>query len=134
VLEVGSSATLDCAANGNPIPFITWLKDGATVDLSHLDTRFAKVGAGSLHITNVAVEDEGVYQCRAENSEDSLDSAAALTVQVSPRLLRKPENERTYVTSDVELVCEVFAVPEATVQWYKNGELLVESDYFQVEL
>ena len=83
VLESGSTATLDCAANGNPTPQITWLKDGATVDLLSLEIgRFARVGAGSLRITDVRVEDAGVYQCRSENAEDSVDAAAALTVQV----------------------------------------------------
>jgi hypothetical protein len=36
----GSSVTLDCAANGVPKPFITWLKDGASLDLNHLDSRW----------------------------------------------------------------------------------------------
>lgn len=29
----GQTITLDCAANGNPPPKITWLKDGATIDM-----------------------------------------------------------------------------------------------------
>ena len=83
VLESGSTATLDCAANGNPTPQITWLKDGATIDLMSLENgRFARVGAGSLRITDARAEDAGVYQCRSENAEDSVDAAAALAVQV----------------------------------------------------
>lgn len=35
----GSSITLECAANGNPRPSITWLKDGIAVDLAALDSR-----------------------------------------------------------------------------------------------
>ena len=88
--------------------------------------------SGSLQIRDVRVGDEGVYQCRAENSEDSLDSAATVSVQVGPKFVREPENVKAFVTADVELRCDVFSVPAATVQWYKNGELLVESDYFQV--
>ena len=83
VLESGSTATLDCATNGNPLPQITWLKDGATIDHMSLEnSRFARVGAGSLRITEVRAGDAGVYQCRSENAEDSVDAAAALTVQV----------------------------------------------------
>jgi neogenin len=47
----GSGVTLDCAANGVPKPFITWLKDGATIDLNHLDSRFLKLGEGSLQVS-----------------------------------------------------------------------------------
>ncbi|GFS82567.1 netrin receptor DCC [Trichonephila clavipes] len=34
VVLKGSDLTLDCAANGNPKPRITWLKDGSTIDLA----------------------------------------------------------------------------------------------------
>lgn len=81
----GSIVTLDCAANGVPKPFITWLKDGETIDLNLFDTRFSKVGQGSLQIKEVTVDDQGTYQCRAENSEDSVDAAAILEVLVAPR-------------------------------------------------
>ena len=36
---LGSEVTLDCAANGNPMPEILWLKDGESIDLNHLDSR-----------------------------------------------------------------------------------------------
>lgn len=29
----GDSTTFDCAANGNPKPSITWLKNGEAIDL-----------------------------------------------------------------------------------------------------
>ena len=74
----------------------------------------------------------GTYQCRAENSQDSADAAAILEVQVATTLVRKPSNARAAVKGDIELECEAYAVPRATVQWYKNGDLIIESDYFQV--
>jgi len=81
----GSIVTLDCAANGVPKPHITWLKDGQTIDLKLFDTRFSRVGQGSLQIKDVSVDDQGTYQCRAENSEDSVDAAAILEVLIAPR-------------------------------------------------
>ena len=87
---------------------------------------------GSLQIKDVRIEDQGTYQCRAENSEDSVDSAAELKVEVKPRFLRKPKNVEAVVKEDIELECEAFSMPKATVQWYKNGDLIIESDYFQV--
>lgn len=34
VIVEGSTVTLECAANGNPRPWIVWLKDGVAIDLA----------------------------------------------------------------------------------------------------
>lgn len=50
---------------------------------SDLDSRFSLVGSTtSLRITNIQEEDAGVYQCRAANTEDSLDASAMVQIQV----------------------------------------------------
>jgi len=128
----GATITLDCAAAGRPRPTITWLKDGATVDLAHLDSRFSLLGAGSLRIENLDVQDEGVYQCRATNSEDSVDAAAALDVEAPPKVVRGPADTVADVKADAGMECVVEGTPTPVVQWYKNGDLIIESEYFQV--
>lgn len=32
----GQSVTLDCTANGNPMPAIKWLKDGYSIDMAYV--------------------------------------------------------------------------------------------------
>uniref|UniRef100_T1J0I1 Neogenin n=1 Tax=Strigamia maritima TaxID=126957 RepID=T1J0I1_STRMM len=127
----GSSLTFECAANGNPQPRITWLKDGATIDMAFLDSRFSVVGTGSLQIEHVQETDEGVYMCRAENYEDSVDSSANLEVQVVPRFVKQPTNRYAHEKDDVELDCQIYGKPEPTVQWIKNGNLILEDEFFQ---
>lgn len=46
-----------------------------------LDSRFRKVGVGSLQIENIQEADEGTYMCRAENHEDSVDASATIEIQ-----------------------------------------------------
>lgn len=128
----GSEISLDCAANGNPMPEIMWLKDGASIDLNHLDSRFKRIGAGSLHIKDIKAPDAGTYQCRAENAEDSTDAAAVLEVMRPPTFIKTPANTVAVEKGDIELECEVAGEPEPTVQWYKNGDLIIESEYFQI--
>ena len=128
----GTEVILDCAANGNPMPEITWLKDGATVDLSHLDSRFKRLGSGSLLIKDIRAGDAGTYQCRAENAEDSKDAAAILDVLVAPKFVKTPQDTVAVEKGDIELECEVEGSPVPTVQWYKNGDLIIESEYFQI--
>ncbi|XP_037573231.1 neogenin isoform X1 [Dermacentor silvarum] len=128
----GSNVTLDCAANGNPRPNLTWLKDGVTIDMSLLDSRFRKVGVGSLQIESIQEADEGTYMCRAENHEDSVDASAAVEVQVPPRFTKKPKNKVAYGKEDIEFECEVYGKPDPVVQWYHNGEAIIQSEYFQI--
>lgn len=49
-----------------------------------MDSRFSLVGSTtSLRITKIQEADGGIYQCRAANTEDSVDASATIQVQVS---------------------------------------------------
>lgn len=132
IVKENSTVTLECAANGDPKPKILWLKDGITIDMAHLDSRFQIVGIGSLQIENVREGDEGTYMCRAENHEDSVDASATLEVQVPPRFIEQPENKYAYEKEDIEFKCEIYGKPQPTVQWLKNGEIITQTEYFQI--
>ncbi|CAL4059823.1 unnamed protein product, partial [Meganyctiphanes norvegica] len=133
IAAVRDNLTLDCSANGYPTPSIVWLKDGATIDMADLDSRFLFHGSThSLQVLGVQEQDGGSYMCRAQNREDSADAVAHVRVNVSPRFLRKPENTFAYQKEDIELECNVYGQPTPTVHWLKNGELIVESEYFQI--
>ena len=94
--------------------------------------RLTKIGSGSLNIKDVRPEDGGTYQCRAENSLDSIDVAAVIEVWRGPRFVKKPQNTVAVEKGDIEMLCQVEAEPRPTVQWYKNGDLIIESEYFQI--
>ncbi|XP_035219506.1 neogenin-like, partial [Stegodyphus dumicola] len=132
VVTRGSHLTLDCAANGIPQPRITWLKDGTTVDLADLDSRYRIVGSGSLYIENVVEEDTGIYMCRAENAEDSVDTSAIVDILVPPYFVKRPENRNAYEKEDITLECEVYGKPVPILQWFKNGTSIIPSEYFQI--
>ncbi|XP_021933563.1 neogenin isoform X2 [Zootermopsis nevadensis] len=132
VVTEGSTVTLDCAANGQPRPWLTWLKDGIAIDMAELGSRFSKVGTGSLQISDVVEQDQGTYQCRAENRDDSVDATATLEVHVPPRFLKRPSNHFALEKEDVEFECAVYGKPEPHVHWVKNGDIISQNDYLQV--
>ncbi|XP_015837098.1 neogenin isoform X4 [Tribolium castaneum] len=133
VVVEGQNVSLDCAANGYPHPSITWLKDGSTIDMTFLDSRFSKVGStSSLRITNIKEEDAGTYQCRAANREDSLDASATIQVQVPPRFRKKPQDKIENANKDIELECSVYGNPEPKISWFKDGEAIISNDYYQI--
>ena len=98
-----------------------------------LTNRYMKTGSGSLTIMNVRPGDEGGYQCRAENTEDSVDSGLVLTVTQPPAFVKKPVSHLSYEKDDILFDCEVTGRPEPEVRWYKNGDLIIQSEYFQVQ-
>ncbi|XP_053624713.1 protein sidekick isoform X3 [Plodia interpunctella] len=78
--EFGSTIVLECNVQGTPLPSITWYKDArkiSSVGIEAAETDNADVYDGdgryrvevnrSLVITNLRMEDMGIYQCIASN-------------------------------------------------------------------
>lgn len=128
----GSTITLECAANGYPKPSILWLKNGIAVDLATLDSRYRKVAASSLMITDIMEDDNGSYQCRAENKEEALDAVAEVIVHVPPRFTKRPKDKVANEHQDLEFECEIYGKPEPKITWFKNGEKITLSEYWQL--
>ena len=79
-VTVGDNVTLSCNASGNPVPTITWTRNGSVLTSSVLRISF---GAESreLTITTINTADSGEYQCVANNSEGN-DTSDAATIDV----------------------------------------------------
>lgn len=77
--DVNSSSTLTlaCPAHGVPTPIITWYKD--KVPLTE-GPGITLRDDGVLIIQRVKKEDEGMYECKASNTEGVANSSAVITV------------------------------------------------------
>ncbi|XP_041356167.1 neogenin-like isoform X3 [Gigantopelta aegis] len=134
---VGSTVVLHCGANGHDSqgkrPGIQWLKDGSRIQFkSSKNARIQTVGSLSLRIMMLTKADAGVYTCRAVNLEDSVDSDASLTVLVPPKFEKRPANVFAHTNSDVMFECDVSGHPPPIISWFKNGDVVIPSDYFQI--
>ena len=77
----GQNVNLFCNASGNPVPTITWTRNGSVLTSSVARISF---GAESreLTITSINRADSGEYRCVANNSEGNVTSdPATLDVQ-----------------------------------------------------
>ena len=77
----GNIVTFSCNASGNPVPTITWTRNGSVLTSSVLRISF---GAESRELTIRIVnrKDRGEYRCVANNSVGNVTSnAATLDVQ-----------------------------------------------------
>ncbi|KAM4722858.1 hemicentin-1 [Rhinophrynus dorsalis] len=130
-----SNVTLTCEVQGNPVPHITWLKDGQPVveDIHHqLD-----YGGQHLQITNVMVSDTGRYMCVASNLAGDKSRGFSLGVLVSPTIPGantngSPEDITVILHSSVSLTCEVHSHPPATIVWQKDGHQIRSKDNVRI--
>jgi hypothetical protein len=72
-VRVGANLTLECVANGAPVPLVSWEKFGGI-----LPERRSQQVFGNLILTNVQPEDKGTYVCRAENGPGQATFKTAL--------------------------------------------------------
>ncbi|OUC49369.1 putative immunoglobulin domain protein [Trichinella nativa] len=61
-----------CKASGYPSVSYRWLKDGVPLNFEELNDRATSVpGEGTFILSKLRLEDEGIYQCIAENGNGS---------------------------------------------------------------
>ncbi|CAL8362204.1 unnamed protein product [Merluccius merluccius] len=84
-LGADSVALLKCQASGDPIPSISWLKDG--VSLLGKDPRMSLQELGSLQIRSVKLSDSGIYTCVAASSSGETSWSAFLEVKEAGSML-----------------------------------------------
>ena len=70
------TATLQCTADGNPSPKVTWSKLNSSLPVG----RHVVESSGALTVKDVRPGDEGDYSCRAENLLGSVNATAKLIV------------------------------------------------------
>ncbi|XP_055041761.2 hemicentin-1 isoform X1 [Misgurnus anguillicaudatus] len=115
---------LACEVTGNPVPEITWLKDGQTLAS---DARLQVMSNGRfLQISGSQVADTGRYSCLASNSAGDRSRHFNLNVLVSPTIAGSdPEGSAEEVTvtlnSPTSLICEAQSYPPAIITWLKDG-------------
>lgn len=59
-------------------------------------------------------------------------NGALFCVAVPPEFKKRPHNLSAHTNADVQFECEVYGIPRPAVQWRKNGDVVIPSDYFQI--
>ncbi|XP_063770950.1 receptor-type tyrosine-protein phosphatase S isoform X5 [Pseudophryne corroboree] len=136
VVERTRTATMLCAASGNPDPEITWFKDFLPVDPATSNGRIKQLRSGALQIENSEETDQGKYECVATNSAGvRYSSPANLYVRelrevrrVAPRFSILPVSHEIMPGGNVNITCVAVGSPMPYVKWMMGTEDLTPED------
>ncbi|XP_024652735.1 receptor-type tyrosine-protein phosphatase F isoform X13 [Macaca nemestrina] len=146
VVEKARTATMLCAAGGNPDPEISWFKDFLPVDPATSNGRIKQLRSGgspirgALQIESSEESDQGKYECVATNSAGTRYSAPAnLYVRdqrevrrVAPRFSIPPSSQEVMPGGSVNLTCVAVGAPMPYVKWMMGVEELTKEDEMPV--
>uniref|UniRef100_A0A8C6VKN5 Brother of CDO n=1 Tax=Naja naja TaxID=35670 RepID=A0A8C6VKN5_NAJNA len=76
IITWGQSAKFTCRVRGNPQPSVMWLRNAVPLFSSHR----MQLSRRALRLSSVGPEDEGIYQCMAENEVGSAQAMIQLRV------------------------------------------------------
>ncbi|XP_073763879.1 receptor-type tyrosine-protein phosphatase delta isoform X34 [Danio rerio] len=144
VVERTRTATMLCAASGNPDPDISWFKDFLPVNTSNngriKQLRSESFGGtpirGALQIEQSEESDQGKYECVATNNDGTRYSAPAnLYVRelrevrrVPPRFSIPPTDNEIMPGGSVNITCVAVGSPMPYVKWMLGSEDLTPED------
>ncbi|XP_036072641.1 receptor-type tyrosine-protein phosphatase delta isoform X25 [Oryzias melastigma] len=141
VVERTRTATMLCAASGNPDPDISWFKDFLPVNTSNNNGRIKQLRSesfggtpirGALQIEQSEESDQGKYECVATNNDGTRYSAPAnLYVRVRrvpPRFSIPPTDNEIMPGGSVNITCVAVGSPMPYVKWMLGAEDLTPED------
>uniref|UniRef100_A0A8C8JHE1 Ig-like domain-containing protein n=1 Tax=Oncorhynchus tshawytscha TaxID=74940 RepID=A0A8C8JHE1_ONCTS len=128
-IRTGTTAKLECAAEGHPTPEIAWQKDGGTDFPAARERRMHVMPDDDVFfIMDVKLEDMGVYSCTAKNTAGTVSANASLIVLETPHLAQELEDHSVVVGETVALQCKALGSPPPKITWLRNDEPLRSSD------
>ncbi|CAB4068964.1 unnamed protein product [Lepeophtheirus salmonis] len=117
VVKKGTTVSLTCHVTGNPEPVIKWEK--LHERLPKGDIRVEERLSSTLTLSDVTRHHAGVYKCIADNGVGDSPVEQEIHLQVLYEPEAKPEQLQIHggIGYQVELVCVVYAEPQADVLW-----------------
>uniref|UniRef100_A0A224X5J2 Putative receptor mediating netrin-dependent axon guidance n=1 Tax=Panstrongylus lignarius TaxID=156445 RepID=A0A224X5J2_9HEMI len=113
----GKDVRLECVAFGYPVPSYNWTRRGSPLPRSTKSSSFSRV----LTISNVQVEDQGEYVCRATNGRAAIENSVSLSIQAEPNFTIPLTDKHMDNGADLTWTCEAFGIPDVTYHWYRDG-------------
>ncbi|RXN18375.1 hemicentin-2 isoform X1 [Labeo rohita] len=115
---LGQPVSLECTADGQPKPEVTWHRERRpVVEGAHLRL----FSNGTLHITATQRSDAGIYTCSARNNAGRASHDLRLILQTPPQISVGQSEMSVVQGFQALLPCPAQGLPEPRVSWEKQG-------------
>lgn len=132
-VSIGGSAMLDLQVKGYPKPDIKWTKDGQEIVAGgRIKYLWEDEESLSLVIKQVTAKDAGVYTITAKNDLGEDSTRIELIVKSAPKITKKQSDMMILIEETGTMTVQVEATPAPEVTWYKDGQLIEESDRIKI--
>uniref|UniRef100_A0A2A4JMB9 Hemolin n=1 Tax=Heliothis virescens TaxID=7102 RepID=A0A2A4JMB9_HELVI len=134
--EEGQPLSVSAPFVGNPVPEVSWTKDGVPIkpnEKIRLTCDGKRVG---LEINPVELPDAGVYGIKLVNplGEDASEGTINVRkVYSAPTFSQKFTDLQQLPTFDAKFPARVFGIPFPDITWYKDGVPLRHSDKYNIK-
>lgn len=120
LIKEGKSYEVLCEAESYPRPKISWKLNGELL----IEENF-------FGIMKASVNDEGIYECVAQNDFKSSSKRIQIQMNFPPKTDSPKSSDLSFeVDSQVTLTCDIYGRPEPEFKWKFNGD---EVDYSKLE-
>lgn len=137
----GDVAKLTCKVSGNPRPIVTWLQDGEPVETDNRVVSEIDGNVYSLCFRSTVLDDEGEYQCKAQNDCGSSVCILELLIneidvsepQAKPEFLEKMVDLDVFEGDSPTFSVRVKGNPQPKVEWLSSVKEITTGGRFVVE-
>ncbi|OZC10595.1 immunoglobulin I-set domain protein [Onchocerca flexuosa] len=135
-ITIGGALLLKCPAKGNPLPHITWLRDGKVLE-REITYHYS---SAILYLSDVQPSEGGKYVCKLENEHGSIEASFHVYVenffegldgeswsidqtnaQLYP-IIDEPFNNTVRVGRTAQFQCKVKNQQQPLIKWLKRVE------------
>lgn len=136
-VEEGEPLNLQALFLGNPVPDISWSKDGKAVQASEQLMMSCDGKKVCLEINPSHAKDSGLYACELYNPLGSDKSKANVTVRKvnqSPIFTQKFSDLQQMISCDVKFAARVSGIPQPDIIWsFNDKQITADSDKYKVK-
>lgn len=136
-VEEGQPLALNVSFVGNPIPDVSWTKDGEPVVPSERISMSCDSKKVGLQIDPCEPKDAGVYGCRLSNplGDDTISANAIVRkVYQSPNFTQRFTDLQQLPTYDAKFPARISGIPHPEITWYFNDKpILRDNDKYKIK-